>query len=411
MPKYNSYTINKCQISGSKNLKSILNLGYLPPVNLARPINKKIKEELFFPTEMLYCPVSKLYQLSYIVDKKILFPKSYPYTSSTTKILRENFSQLSKECMKKNIIKKNDLIIDIGSNDGNLLSYFKNFCKVQGITPENIGKQAIKKGIPTILGYFDDKNAKYISKKIGRAKIITATNVFAHIDNTNSLMKNIKKCLLADGVFIIEIHYFLDLIKTIQYDTIYHEHMRYYTLESLEYILNRHGFKIFDAKRIKTHGGSLRVYASVSKKYKILPSINKIKILEKKYLNKKKIEIFKKKVLNSKYALIELIKKIKNQNKKIFAIGAPSRASTLINFIGIDHNMIDYVLEVNGSSKINNFMPGTNIPIVSEDLIKKNKPDYLLILSWHIYPAIIATFRNMGFKGRFIIPLPKPRIV
>ena len=189
MKNISSKPVLKCQISNSKKLKSIIFLGYLPPVNTLRKLNKVSIEEKSFPAELLYCPKSKLAQLGLIVNKKILFPYEYPYTSSTTKILRDNFADLYREVTKKFTLNKKDMIIDIGSNDGNLLTNFKNKHRVLGITPEKIGKLAIRKGIPTIIDYYDKKVVKKILKKFGKAKIITATNVFAHIDNINSVIK------------------------------------------------------------------------------------------------------------------------------------------------------------------------------------------------------------------------------
>ena len=227
MKKSFSRPVTRCQISNSNKLKSLIFLGYLPPVNTLRKIGSTPKEEISFPAELLYCNKSKLAQLGCIVDKEILFPYSYPYTSSTTKILRENFADLYKDTKKIVNLKKNDLVIDIGSNDGNLLSNFKTNHKVLGVTPEKIGKIAIKKGIPTIIDYFNEKISSKIIKKYGKAKVITATNVFAHIDDINNIVKSILKTLKTDGVFISESHYLLPLIKTVQYDTIYHEHLRY----------------------------------------------------------------------------------------------------------------------------------------------------------------------------------------
>jgi hypothetical protein len=408
-----SYLINKCQISGSKKLVSILNLGYLPPVNDFKKVGSKQIESKFYPTELLYCDKSKLFQLSYIVSKNILFPKSYPYTSSTTKILRDNFFDLSLKCRKKFNLKKNDLIVDIGSNDGNLLSYFKNFAKVLGVTPEKIGKIAIKKGIPTILKYFDKKVSKSILNRYGKAKIVTATNVFAHIDNPNYLTKNISSILSDEGIFISESHYVCPLIKNIQYDSIYHEHLRYYSLQSLSYLLKKNGFYIFDVEEIKTHGGSIRVYAS-KKKVLVTENVRKILIEEKKILKKNVILKFNKKVLNAKLELLKIIHKVKKKNKIICGISAPSRATTLINYTGIDESIIDCIFEIPGSYKIGSYLPGTRIPVLSEDNLFKNKkknPDYLLLLSWHISDELIKNLRKKGYKGKFIIPLPKPKIV
>jgi len=298
-----SKTIDRCQISGAKDLKTILSLGYLPPVNKLKKINSSLREDVFYPSELMYSQRSRLVQLSTIVNKEILFPKEYPYTSSTTKILRENFKELYEDCKKIINISSKDLIIDIGSNDGNLLNNFKNYHKVLGITPEKIGKIAIKNGIRTLIRYFDKNTSNLVLKKFGKAKIITATNVFAHIENVNLLMKNLLRVLKDDGVFISESHYLVSLIKTNQYDTIYHEHLRYYSLTSLKYLFNKYDMEIIHAKKINTHGGSIRVYAARKKRFKINHSVRKILSYEKNFLNWKTFNNFKKNVLDSKLDL------------------------------------------------------------------------------------------------------------
>ena len=306
-----SKTIDRCQISGAKDLKTILSLGYLPPVNKLKKIDSLLCEDIFFPAEFVFSKKSKLVQLKTIVKKEILFPKEYPYTSSTTKILRENFKELYKDCKKIVNISSNDLIIDIGSNDGNLLNNFKDNHRVLGITPENIGKIAIKKGINTLQRYFNKTTSDLVLKKFGKAKIITATNVFAHIENVNLLMKNLLKILKNDGIFICESHYLVSLINSIQYDAIYHEHLRYYSLTSLKYLFNKYGMEIIDAKKINTHGGSIRVYAARKKRFEIHKSVTKILDFEKKFLNWKTFINFKKNVVQSKLNLYSILKKLK----------------------------------------------------------------------------------------------------
>lgn len=403
--------IKKCQVSGSKKLKKILSLGSIPFVNDTHKINSDNLITISAPLELYYCPVSKLVQLNIEVDKKILFPKSYPYTSSTTKILRENFLRLRNQIDKNNFLKKNDLIIDIGSNDGNLLSNFKDRYKVLGVTPENIGKIAIKKGIPTIIDYFDTLVVKKINKKYGKAKIITATNVFAHINEVNKLIKNIKRCLVEDGIFVSESHYLLPLIETNQYDTIYHEHLRYYSFTSLNYLFSKHQLEIFKAEKINTHGGSIRIYAARKNIYKIDSSVKRIENNEKNL--EKKLLDFKDRVLNSKLEFYNLLTRIRKNKKnlKIAGISAPSRSTTLINYLGLDENIIEYIFEVKGSKKIGMYLPGTKIKIIEEKIQNLKKYDYLLILSWHIQKDIIKILRKKGYKGKFIIPLPKPKVI
>ena len=410
MKKSFSRPVTRCQISNSNKLSSLIFLGYLPPVNTLRKIGSTPEEEISFPAELLYCSKSKLAQLGCIVDKEILFPYSYPYTSSTTKILRENFIDLYNDTKKIVNLKKNDLVIDIGSNDGNLLSNFKTNHKVLGVTPEKIGKIAIKKGIPTIIDYFNKKISSKIVKKYGKAKVITATNVFAHIDNINSIVKSILKTLKTDGVFISESHYLLPLIQTVQYDTIYHEHLRYYSLESLNFLLKKHNLEIIDTKEIPTHGGSIRVYAARRGIYKISKQVKKQFKKEKKFLNPKSFLEFKRNVVTSKIKLFNIIKKIKDKKQIIYGVGAPSRASTLINYLGLDQDIIDCVLEINGSYKIGNYIPGTKIPILNENILSKKKPHYLMLFSWHIKNELKRNLKKKGFKGKFIIPLPSPKI-
>ena len=410
MKKSFSRPVTRCQISNSNKLSSIIFLGYLPPVNTLRKIGSTPEEEISFPAELLYCNKSKLAQLGCIVDKEILFPYSYPYTSSTTKILRENFANLYKDTKKIINLNKNDLVIDIGSNDGNLLNNFKGNHKVLGVTPEKIGKIAIKKGIPTIIDYFNEKISSRIIKKYGKAKVITATNVFAHIDNINGIVKSILNTLKTDGIFISESHYLLPLIQTVQYDTIYHEHLRYYSLESLNFLFKKHNLEIIDTKEIPTHGGSIRVYAARKGMYKISTNVKKQFKKEKKHLNNKSFAKFKKNVVTSKVNLFNIIKRIKDKNKTIFGVGAPSRASTLINYLGLDQDIIDCVLEINGSYKIGNYIPGTKIPILNENILSKKKPHYLILFSWHIKNELKKNLKRKGFKGKFIIPLPTPKI-
>lgn len=409
---YSSIVVERCQVCKSSDLLQFLFLGYMPPVNQLHTIGSAPKEQPSYPAAVLYCKQCYLVQLGLVVDPQVLFPKEYPYTSSTTRILRENFSELYQECSKMLNLKPNDLIIDIGSNDGNLLSNFKDGHKVLGITPEEIGKIAIERGIPTILDYFTTSVAQQIKESYGQAKVITATNVFAHIENPNEVVKNILKILRKDGVFISESHYLYSLLKTLQYDTIYHEHLRYYSLHSLKYLLELNGLEIFFAKPIPTHGGSIRVYAARKGHYLVNKNVKGLLIKEKpSAISIKNLRAFAEKVMFSKLELYSLLHKIKKSGKKIYAISAPSRASTLVNYVGLDNEIVDCVLEIPGSYKIGKYLPGTTIPIVVENLLFKDQPDYALIFSWHIANELIPKLKEKGFKGKFIIPLPKPKIV
>ena len=407
-----SAVVDKCQICNNKNLKSVLFLGYLPPVNQLHPIGARPTQQPSYPAELLYCPKCNLVQLGLVVDPQVIFPKEYPYTSGTTKVLRDNFADLGQEARGFINIESDDLVVDIGSNDGTLLSNFVSFSKVLGITPEDIGKLAIEKGIPTMLNYFTTEVINKVRKKYGKAKVVTAANVFAHIEDVNGVLENIVSLLKPDGVFISESHYLYSLIETIQYDTIYHEHLRYYSLTSLNYLFKSHGLEVFHAKQIPTHGGSIRVYAVKKGLHPINKSVSEILKKEKAIvIGMGNLFKFKRRVILSKMDLYKLLADIKKKGKRIFGISAPSRASTLINYLGLDQDILDCVVEIKGSYKIGKYIPGTLIPILDETELFNRQPEYALLLSWHIAEELMPKLREKGFKGKFIIPLPKPRIV
>ena len=246
----------------------------------------------------------------------------------------------------------------------------------------------------------------------GKAKIVTATNVFAHIENVNDIVENIARLMDDDSVFISESHYLLPLIETLQYDTIYHEHLRYYSLHSIRYLLENHGLEIFHAKRIPTHGGSIRVYAARKGAHAVKDTVAETLELEKDtVLSKEKLLEFRDSVVISKLDLQSMLRDIKKRGESIFGISAPSRASTLINYVGIDDGILDCVLEITGSHKIGKYVPGTLIPVEEESRLYSEQPEYALILSWHIGEELIPKLKEKGFTGKFIIPLPEPGIV
>ena len=407
-----STVVDKCQVCGSSDLKSVMFLGYLPPVNQMRLIGKPFAEQPAYPAELLSCGRCGLVQLGLIVDPAILFPPEYPYTSGTTKILRENFAEMYNECRQLFKLDAEDLIVDIGSNDGTLLSNFKNGGhRVLGIEPTLMAKLAEERGIPSIMSFFNQSAAEQARREKGQATIVTATNVFAHIEHIDDIVKSILTLLKDGGIFLSESHYLPSLVETLQYDTIYHEHLRYYSLSSLGYLLNRHGLEIIHAKRIPTHGGSIRVYAARKGKHAPKDTVKQILAEEKASgLDRGELGDFKKKVMQTKLDLYKLLADLKAKGARIYGIGAPSRASTLVNYVGLDDAILDAVLEIKGSYKIGKYMPGTRIPVIDESHLFTDQPEYALLLSWHIADELIPKLKEKGFKGGFIVPLPCPRL-
>jgi hypothetical protein len=406
-----SVVVDRCQVCDSTELDPTIFIGFLPPVNTMPLIGTRPAEQPAYPAQVLQCRRCQLVQLGLVVDPAILFPPEYPYTSGTTKILRENFAEMSQEVASLYPLSATDLVVDIGSNDGTLLSNFSNRGPVHGIEPTNAGKLAMQRGIPTLISFMNQKAADQVAAEKGKAKIITATNVFAHIEDIHSIVKAIMSLLRDDGIFISESHYLLSLIDTLQYDTIYHEHLRYYSLTSLSYLLKMHGLEVIHAKRIPTHGGSIRVYAARAGKYPVRPTVAAILSQEAAELTPAKLAAFRGKVVQSKLDLYALLKDIKAKGQRVYGIGAPSRASTLINYVSLDDGILDCVLEIKGSYKIGKYIPGTMIPVLEESRLFEDQPEYAMLLSWHIADELMPKLSARGYKGKYIIPLPSPRVV
>jgi C-methyltransferase C-terminal domain/Methyltransferase domain/Putative zinc binding domain len=406
--------VRRCQICGSEPLSSVLFLGYIPPVNTMPEIGSVPVEQPAYPLEMLRCSGCGHVQIGLEVPAEILFPYSYPYLSGTTRILRENFADLYRECAEIIALGPDSFIVDIGSNDGTLLKNFKaGGHRVLGIEPSQAGSVAREQGIDTLTAYFSRETARDVLGEHGKASIVTAANVFAHITEPHMVVDAITDLLADDGIFVSESHYLLPLIETVQYDTIYHEHLRYYHLGALNRLLRSHDLEIFRVKPIPTHGGSIRVYSARRGRRPIDKSVVEQFAAEDRagITDGSALVSFRKRVVSSKLALMALLDGIKREGGRVYGIGAPSRASTLINYVGLDEGILDCVLEVSSSHKLGKYVPGTRIPVLDEKKLIDDPPEYALLLSWHIADELIAIMRRKGFKGRFIVPLPEPRIV
>ena len=412
-PDLRHQAVTACQVCGRAPLEPVLFLGYHVPVNWMRPVGAPLREEPAFPTRLVICPACHLAQIGFIVDQRVLFPPDYPYTTGTTQILRENFAQLADEVRGTIGIRPEDLVIDIGSNDGTLLANFQRLgCRVLGIEPTLKAQVANERGIPSMMAFFAPAVAAEARRLHGPARLVTATNVFAHIPDIHAIVEGIGALLAPDGLFISESHYFADLVATLQYDTIYHEHLRYYTVRSLSALLGRHGFRVIRAQRIPTHGGSIRVYATRDPSAAVDGSVAALLAEEGGLVaGSPRLREFREQVLRSKLDLVALLRHLKQAGKRIVGLGAPSRASTLINYAGLDDGLLDCVFEIAGSTKIGRYMPGTVIPVREETALYEEQPDYALCLSWHIWEELKPKLERRGFRGDFIVPLPTPRII
>ena len=404
-----------CRLCKSNKLSKFLDLGLHPPSDQFISLDELTKPTIYYPLEVNTCLKCGFKQLSYVVDPKILYQKDYPYESSLTKSGNKHFDEFAFSCIAKFGLTNKDLVIDIGSNVGNLLTHIKKRnIKVLGIDPAtNICKIANKRKIKTINSFFNSSTCDDVLKRFNKAKIITGSNVFAHIDDLDLLFKNIKKILKTKGVMIIEVPYFLNLIKNLEYDTVYHEHLSYITLLPLQKFLKKIDMEIFDVEEKDIHGGSLRIFISKKNDFKKTSKFKNLLIKEKKSkLNDLKVlSKFSKNVEKNRLELVKTITNLKKKNKSIIALSAPAKGMTLLNYCKLDKDYLDFVTE-KSKLKINRFTPGTNLKVYSDKEIIKRKPDYALILAWNFKKEIMKN--NQAFiksGGKFIIPIPKVKII
>lgn len=403
-----------CRICKNSELVKILDLGEMPLANAFLTKEELDNPELKFPLAVYLCKKCKLLQLLDIVNPRLLF-RHYYYLTSTSKPLADHFIELGKILVDRFIQSNDDLVIDIGGNDAVLLESIKNKCRVLNVEPaENIAEISRNKGIDTIDEFFGIELANKIFKKYGPAKVITASNVIAHIDNLEDVFEGIKILIEDSGVFIFEVHWvgnLLGLEGVGGFDQIYHEHLSYFSLLALEQLIGRLGLKIFDVKLIPVHGQSLQVY--VGKNYQVEESVNKFLQQEKK-MGLDNIDVYKtfaNKVERNRDELRNLLLKLKKENKRIVGYGAAAKGNTLLNYFQIDNKILDFIVD-DSPLKQGLYTPGTCIPIYSPDKLKGDQPDYLLLLAWNYAESILKKEQKLRDEGvKFIIPVPEVKIV
>ena len=406
--------INKCQICSSKNLIKIINLGDQP---LANSLQKKTKEKYSqekFPIIVVRCEDCTLLQIDYIVDQNKVYHLDYPYLPGITKTVDNEQKELSDYLFENLELKKNDTVLDIGSNDGSLLKHFRSKgLNVVGIEPTNIAKLANDNGIFTLQSFFNLEVVKNIISNKGKAKLITSTNVFAHMSTLGDVMDGIVEALDDNGFFCFENHYIMEVIEKVQYDTFYHEHLRTYSLISLIKLFEMYNITLYHTQLVTRYGGSIRCIVSKKQKNQT-DSLKKLLEIENEKLVKNKEKTYKDFVQNinqSKKDLTEKLSEIKSKNLTIIGKSCPARAVVLLNYCNLDENNLDFIAEQPTSLKLNYYIPGTNLEIVNDDILLEKKPDYVLLLAWHLSEPIIKKWKKKGLKSKFIIPLPKVRII
>ena len=399
----------KCRSCNKKEFLEFISLNSQPPAN-AFLKESDFDKEVLYPLDVTCCSNCLLVQLtdeSYIPRDKLFL--DYAYASSISGGLRNHFTELADK-IKSEFNPK--IVVDIGSNDGVLLKPLLELgCEAIGVEPAgNLAKQANNNGLATICSYFDKDTVNKIISDNGKADIVVASNVFAHLDEYHDIIENVKRILSENGTYIVEVQYFADMMRDMTFDNIYHEHVLYYTLHSMINLFDKHNMTLYNVEKIPTHGGSIRAYVSEGKSPQ--QSVNDLIREEKEngIDNLQTLENFNKKLQNNIEQIRELFVKLKKDNKRIFGYGAPAKSSTMINSIGLDKSNIELIME-DSPLKQGLFTPGSHIPITSPDILEKEMPDYLMIFAWNYADEIIKKVEDKYQKLNYIIPMPELRVI
>lgn len=406
--------IINCRICESADLTQFLDFGLQPLANSFLKKEQLGDPEAMYPLRVVVCGQCRLVQLQDMVDPEIMF-RDYVYFSSGMPA-SEHFRAYVRSIVDGFTSSAEDLVVDIGSNDGHFLSIVKELGRpILGVDPaRNLAKAANEAGIPTIPEFFSASLAEDIVKQHGYPKVVVGNNVVAHIGNLHELVKGVKVLTGQGGVFVFEAPYLIDMFENLSFDTIYHEHLSYFSIFPLKKLFEQYGMDIFDVQVHPIQGNSIRVFVCQSGARPIQPSVQECLDKEKALGLQDGVEAYfalATKIANLKNEVVTVLKDLKQQGKSIVGYGAPAKGNTLLNYYGIGTDILDYVTE-ELPSKIGFYTPGMHIPVVPTAELRTNPPDYALLLAWNYKDVILKkeqAFRDQG--GQFIMPIGSERIL
>ena len=406
---------SSCRICGSPRLELFLSFGPTPLANAFLRAENEFAAEAKLPLDVYFCTSCSLVQLLEVVNPEILF-RDYIYLSGTSETMAAHNERYAAEVIALLNLEPGEQVYEIGSNDGGLLKCFqRSKIRTLGVEPAtNIARLANSGGVETLNDFFNGVTAARVLRSYGTARAVIANNVLAHVDGTVDFLRGGKQLLTPDGLVIIEVPYLRELIDRLEYDTIYHEHLSYFSVASLIRLCDEVGLAIVRIDRVSVHGGSLRMYAGSTRHYGGHSPAVKAWAAEEGRAGFRDLDLYRRfaeRVRVNRRQLVGLLESLRNDGRTIAGYGAPAKGNTLLNYCRIDRTLLPFTVD-KSPLKVGLFTPGMHIPVLPVSALRERRPDYALVLAWNFADEIMrqqSEYRALG--GRFIIPIPEPKVV